>query len=567
MKKLQWIIFSFLFLIVFIWVYKSPILNYGGDIAEYHGITESVIKSQTLALTPVAEYNLRRYLQPAYYDNNPGYYIKGTDGNRYPVHFVLYSLLAVPTRLVLHIFSINELQSLRLTNVLILFTALFIILKYLVVNSYKRSILLIATLLSPIMYFLSWPGPDIFYLSILLISIFCFFQKKYFLSAFLSAIASLHSQPLTTLVVLQTIYAVANYIKINNITLNNLKKHLEVGLKVALIILVVLLPIFYNLIYFGTWSLWPYFKDGWTTLNGFGLQNLSPRKLYEQFFDLNIGIFFYTPILIASGIYFIKRFYKKYDVAFLTIAFLITAFFYQTNPAWHYGMSGYGPTRHALFLIPLFIVYFVFLMQKSIKHYILLGLIILTQIPIMLMNGYVSPNITNSFNNTPIAQFVLNNWPFLYNPTPEIFVDRTNHIDVDYPTSAIYKFKGECKKAYIVLSDLPLLRKACNNISVDKLSLLDDSLSRKSNIYRTTKTNEATFWPDTSSCSQDYKGPYICMKNTNDFVKLTGITDSSRIIDMKNGVFKFKKGSIETIKIPPGYFIQYNSMVGKYINF
>src|SRR5665213_2673718 len=115
-----WLIFILLtggILWYFLW--GSVPLNYGGDIAEYHGITESIIKSGTLWLTPIAANNIATYLQPAYL-HNPEYYIYGLGGHRWPVHFIFYSLVAVLIRLVLHLFSLNELNTLRVTNLVII---------------------------------------------------------------------------------------------------------------------------------------------------------------------------------------------------------------------------------------------------------------------------------------------------------------------------------------------------------------------------------------------------------------------------------------------------------------
>lgn len=566
MKKIfPWIALFLAFILIFYLVFQSPVLNYGGDIAEYHGITETIIKSGSIHLTPVAEYNLKQYLPSAYFDN-PGYYITGVDGLRYPVHFILYSILAIPIRLILHLFSINELQTLRLTNVLILFGAIAFTFKYLLKNDFKRMILLGVIIVSPLMFFLSWPGPDIFYLSLLLIATLLFLEKNYISAGIFTAIASSHSQPLTVLSLLMGFFGAYKYFKYsskNTIALPKMRFILQLGL----IPFILAIPVFYNVLFFGALSPWTKLQDGWTILNGFGLQNISLQKFSEQFLDLNLGIFFYAPMFILTGLYFVWKYRHNLDVVFLFIAFLITAFFYQTNPAWHYGTAGYGPSRHAIFFLPLFIVFFVFFMQKTFKHYFLLVIFILLQIPILSMNRFTNPDLTKTLYHNQYAQFVLDRWPELYNPTPEIFVDRTNHTDLDYPTSAVYKTNGQCKKAYALITDISAIKTSCGSVPKKYESLFDDSLSRKSNTYRTTLTNSATFWPDSESCKPDYNGPYICMKNLNDFIKYTGVELSDRIIDLKNGVWRIDMGSPVSINVPPGYFIHYNSFKGHYINF
>lgn len=566
MKKFYpWIILAVAFLSIFYLIFRAPVLNYGGDIAEYHGITETIIKSGSLALTPTAEYNLKTYLPPVYF-NNPGYYIIGVDGLRYPVHFFLYSLLAIPTRLVLHLFSINELQTLRLTNVIFLGITLFILFKYIVYNNFKRLILLGTLLLSHFVFFLSWPGPDAFYLLLLLTACLAFLKKHFITAGIITAVAALQSQPLSILALLIAGYALFMHI-IHSKRGLSLKTHAETILKIGIIPFILVIPVVYNLLYFGVVSPWTQLQDGWTILNGFGLQNLSLQKLFEQFFDLNYGLFFYAPILILAGFYFLWKFKHNKDVVFLFLSFILTAFFYQTNPAWHYGTAGYGPSRHAIFLLPLFIVFFVFIIQKSRKHYALLAIFILVQVPILYMNGFVNPDITNTLKNSPTAMFVLDRWPYLYNPTPEIFVDRTNHTDLDVPSSAVYKTGNSCKKAYVLITDISAVEAECGKIPSADKDKFDDYFARKSNVYRTTKTTTATFWPDPQSCMINYKGPYICIHNSNEFTKQTGVVMSNRVKDLGNGVWKIETGAPLPVTVPPGYFIQYQSLTGYYINF
>lgn len=552
----------------------------GGDIVEYHGITESLIKSQRLYLTDVSAYNISTYLSPEYL-KDPGYYIEGKDGNRYPVHFVLYSFLSLPIRLVLKLFQLNELLALRMTNLVILGATLYYIMKRLLPTSRGQLALLFTIFTSPVVTFIIWPGPDIYYLCLLLLSVFLFFRKSYVKSMLTAALASLHSQPLIIYTLALSGYYIYQYM---NVYKAEGQRILQVALRPVLISLGIValtaIPYIYNLIIFGQLSPWTTLKDGWTQLNGFGIQNISLQKLFEQFFDLNFGLFWYAPLALILGTIVIIQKLKtpeKKEVIFILLATLVTALFYQTNPAWHYGTAGYGPSRHAIFLLPIFIYFAIqFLMQpRTIKSTLLITLLATWSIAILTLNGYFTPKLYKTLEHSPYAKFVLDKAPKLYNPTPEIFVDRTNHLDIKNPTSAIYKYQNVCKKAYILRTDKALLENKCGVIPASLTDFFDDEFKRKASYKRTVTTNEITFWPDPASCGKDYftseKAPFVCMRTLDEVIKSTGVYDPERFSKIPKfdhpGIWKMKKGTIVNVNIPPGYVIDYSSFEGKYINF
>jgi hypothetical protein len=120
----------------------------------------------------------------------------GRNGERYPVHFILYSFIALPFRLVLKLFQLNELHTLRVTNLFLLTTACAVIIKQFIPENKKRLFFLLTVYLSPLIWFIIWPGADIFYLSVLLVGIFYFLRKYLLTGIILTIIASWHSQPL-----------------------------------------------------------------------------------------------------------------------------------------------------------------------------------------------------------------------------------------------------------------------------------------------------------------------------------------------------------------------------------
>lgn len=548
----------------------------GGDIVEYYGITESLINHQGFNLTSEDRSNLEQVLHKAYF-TDPGYYITGRGEERYPVHFVFYSILATPVRLLLRLFSLPEIKTLWVTNILIFTATMAVLFKCYVKKAGQRLLLLALFLLSPAISFFVWPGPDLFYVCLLLLSVFAFFKKQFIPAIILSAAASWHSQPLIMITAGYALYAFIqkSYVALHNFEVT-FKANIRALITYGLVSLAAFVPYLYNLFAFGVLTPWTLLKDGWTLLYGFGWHNLSLWKLFEQFFDLNMGLFWYAPLLLVFGVALAAiKGIKEKQYWFALGLIVLTAFFYQTNPGWHYGTSGFGPTRHILFVIP-FLLYFVVTHFKPHRWLQLAAItLIATQLITSSLNNFLEPNLTDTLKHSPQARFVLNNYPQLYNPTPEIFFDRTNETDITKPTSAIYKHNGVCKKAYILSTEAELLRQECGEIPAGFEEVLDNKFTRITNYQRQATIYEATLWPEPESCAEYFQPtdakPFVCLKTIADVQEVTGIKDRNRITTLPDfpytGIWKIKPGDPIEITLPPGYIMHHHGIEGEYVTF
>lgn len=470
-NKLTWLLFGLIFVGLFVFFFNYPVANSGGDIVEYFGMTQSLINHAGVNLTTQDYESLKQHLNPGYFVNtnaveeNGGflYYMKGKDGERYPVHFLFYSLLCLPVRIILHLFHINELLTLRLANLLLLSGTVIIIFSRFIKSTKKRLLFLLLTYLSPIAFFIIWPGPDILYLSLLMIAVFLFYEKKLKETVLFLAFSSWHSQPLMILAGgVLSYYFLSTTNILNKLRGEKITIHLSNSIDCIILFLFIILPYIYNYFIFGVPTPWTILKDGWTQLYGFGIQNMSLQKLFEQFFDPNIGLLWYAPVpLFLGAFYLLRRAKNEVKTRIVAVFILITAMFYQTNPAWHYGTAGYGPTRHILFVIP-FLIFFIL---QGIKNNVLekcaILLLVISQLFFLLVNGFFAPRFENSLVHSPYARYILNHFSSLYNPTPEIFIDRTNHTDLKYLKTAIYKQNGKCLKAFVFIQDKTLVENEC----------------------------------------------------------------------------------------------------------
>lgn len=582
-KKSVWPIFFLITIVIFAWLFFAPSLDNGGDMVEYFGMTESIINHSSIDLTDHDYTSLKKYLAPGYFrfeqefeEIKGGFmaYVKGKDGNTYALHFWAYSILATPVRLLLKFLQMDELNALRLTNFVLWTACTAYIMKRYLKNQPKKQLLLIVTLyLSPLIFFITYPGVDIWYPMLLLVAVFAFFHQEFLKAALVAAIASWHSQP----IILLSAAATGYYLYYHNRPLlqkNQLRLNIYSLLLAVLVGFIALIPYVANLYMFGVLSPWNSIADGWTTIYGFGLHNASLKRLFEQFFDLDMGLFLYAPALLITGTYYMWRYLKSHKYFFLfPLLLIITALSYQTNPAWHYGTAGFAPTRHILFIIPFLVYFTVTHLRLNLKTVLLIALPLLMQIYALTFNNYLSPDFYNSVFHNPYARYVLNNYPQLYNPTPKIFVDTTTHADKKFIETAIYKNNGTCTKAYVTMTDKEVLRMECGNIPSPYESLLDDEFRRKANFPRQLFTIEATFWADPESCAVGYKSPpsrpFICMKTVEDVMLNTGIQQKERIRPMEGyaGAWKLKRGNVIKITVPPGYILDHHSLEGLYVNY
>lgn len=553
----------------------QPKVQLAGDIVEYYGITESLKNHLSFNLTNNDQNNLEKVLHPEYF-LDPGYYILGTNENRYPVHFVFYSVLATPIRILLESIKVNPLLSLTLVNILIIFATFSYLIfsnKNEVKNNLKDrnpNVLVFLFFISPLVFFIPWPGPDIFYSMMILLSVFLFLKNKVLLAAFFSILASWHSQPLAIFSVIFTFYYFLTHKDIVNVYIfKKLSPRLLKPLAICLLLAVFLfIPYLYNFYAFRVITPWTLFDNWWNQLYGFGIQNISIKKLYEQFFDLNVGIFWYAPILFVIGFYqLIKKTFidPKYLVLLNTI--FIASIFYHTNPSWHFGTSGYGPSRHIIFIIPILLILSYEFMEKfSLREKIKLsGILIISQVWILSLNGFFLPNFENSLKHNQITKFVLNNYPHYYNPTPEIFVDRTLSKDQNYISTAIYKNeKGYCKKAYVLKHDKEQILNECGYIPEQYKEFFEnDEYKLSKNYVRKIKTYSAVLSPKNQSCYEN------CIKNIQEIKKFIPEREWARISNYqsKDGFWEITFGRPFELSIPINYEAEIYHTDGIFMNF
>jgi hypothetical protein len=555
-NKLFWVIFFALFIVFFGFFLFEPKIYYGGDLIEYFGMSESLSNHASFNLTEVDKQLLTKRFGFEYF-KNPEYYPANEKGERYSTHFFFYSIFIAPVRLLMRVLKQDEMKSFRVTNVLFLFSTLYFICRFYIKKLPQRLVLLLIVLLSPIVHFIIWPGPELMYTCFILLALIFFLNDKQWLGIIFAFFASWQSQPL--------MFIPLSMIAAQTFTLWKEKKMNAIALlALESLFVLVFFPNLYYLMIFGK-------PTPFAVTNIVGASNFTLQKVIEVITDPNIGLIFYMPIMTLVGLYYLIT--KKESIIiklFLFGSIVTPLFFFPAIINWNHGTAGYGPTRYALYIIPFLIYYFVRNFKVSVRHSIILVLFVGTQLFVLFFNGFFMPPLESSFKHTPYAKFILNNFPQFYNPTPEIFIERTSGKEIVIDT-VIYKDNGICKKAYVLLNRSQKLINECGYIPSQYLPQLDNEYKRIMSYSRKTMAIEAVFYPANGMCAWDFvptkEKPYTCIRTVQDFMKLMPGAEVARIEEGYGGIWKLLYGKAIQIEIPAGYIVDHYSTTGIYVNY
>ncbi len=436
--------------VLFVCLLNAPINQNGGDILEYYGITQSLMSHGGIDLNVADRHELSREFGTGLLED-PQYYLSSPNGGEYPVHFIAYSLLLFPVRLVLSAFGLPLRLMFGFTNLMLLSGVVWFIMRHILHDERKRWLLLVLVFASPLITFLMWPGADIYGVSLILLALFLLAAKHDDTAVMAAALASWQSQPLTMVAAGFALIAVIDRIQT--------KRHFW---DIALGSSFVLVPTLYSLAIFNATSPWLLFEGKHEVT----ILNITAQKGIELLLDLNIGLIWYAPLISLAGLGMVvySAAKKQWRMGVLLLTMIATALVYETNSNWHNGTAGYGPSRYALFMLP-FAIWALVSYPFSTKIIIGLALLIVgTQAIALYPNRYVYPRFANTLEHSPQARFVLDRWPGVYNPTPEIFVERTLHAEPDRASSAVYMKDISCAKGFILQTDWERTQRICNSV-------------------------------------------------------------------------------------------------------
>jgi hypothetical protein len=432
-----------------------------GDSGEYFLMVESLANHLTPDARPedlnsLADMGRREAIRGGYGHVVAPYLMTGA-GRWYAIHFWAYPLACLPAKLLLRLACLNEIKAPQLTNAALFAALLLVVLRSGLKPGPRRAYAALLAF-SPALGFVLWPHPEVYSFALVGMAL-AFMHDDHRAAALVCAsLASLQNPPLALFVAyLWLRWAAAARAEWDGGPRLTLSARWPEAAILTAAAAIAALPAAFYLAHFGTPS--PLARDA------AGPQFLSPRKAADLFFDLDIGMLPYAPVAVAGALVLgaaaIARSRRRAAAlaAAGVVALMAVACTATTN--WNHGTT--GPSRYAVWLLP-FVLYAFAAAGESPPPLrrawsIAAALAVATQATITVARGAVfSPE--DYGEHSYAARFVLDRWPALYDPTPDIFMNRTPRLGGEHGPY-LYGRDGACRKAFARPKHAAALREAC----------------------------------------------------------------------------------------------------------
>jgi len=328
-------------------------------------------------------------------------YFPAKNGAYFSYHFWFYSLSAVPVYALIQAVGGDPGLVLSLTNLLWLIGAFVAIGLSRALSPRRRLAFAALAGLSPVLWYLTWTGPEVQTWSCVVIALCLLVQRRYPLAALFAAFGAWQNPPLLTL---------AAVIAVICCTTRDRRTIASTWLASAS----ALLPSAFTLVYFGTPNL----------IASIGMADprlASTARTLSLLTDFNQGLLPFVPLLllltlVAAALAVARH---RWEATLVAAALVPIMLLCQSTTNWNAGCLGL--IRYGVWLVP--ILAWLVATQIPRKRWALagIGLAVLVQAAIVIVPGMS----TAPDRESPVARAVLAHAPALYNPVPEIFIERS----------------------------------------------------------------------------------------------------------------------------------------------
>ena len=428
-----------------------------GDHCEYVQMTESLANHGTPDPRPedarpdlrnCAELSRLFDVRDADLPPQIGPYVRARNGHYYSWHFWGYSLFVVPAKLGLRALGADEGRAFSLTNGALFLGALAGAALFSPLPPYRRIALAALLSASPALWFVRWAHPEVFCAALTTMALVLADGRRWVWTALVVAIASWQAPPLVVLLAWCVGRAASD----------GWRSPILAGLSGGAVALV---PVAFSLAAFGAPSI--------LAAHNSRVALVSPRRVLELFFDPNIGMGMYAPVAVTLTVavalwaLLVRRTCPPAAQLLAVLVAMMTLA--STTMNWNHGTD--GPSRYVVWMLPL-VFYSVVSMRLPPgggwrrAYGLMLVASVLTQAGILVALGGHAPRFTY-VEHSPLARLLLRRVPALYNPSPEIFFERTRHREEPSPFGVFFD-RDRCRKALVAVRDLDLLEAICAGV-------------------------------------------------------------------------------------------------------
>lgn len=354
----------------------------------------------------------------------------GRNGLSYSNHFGLYSFLVLPIKLILLAFNINPIYSFRITNLLLWFVSVLVVLFCLNVDDKKKFGVLTLILFNPVFFYITWIHTELYLFSFSVIALVFYYNERYSLGILFMSIAAAQNLgllPLDMIIGIQFIWRkFSNYSenKDHNF-LKFIKQHGMTIISYGIFYLPAFLPMITCYVHFGVFN-----RVAEVAME----DNYLFSKFSDYLIDLNLGILPYEPIILIVFISIVlKDLIKKSFIAFLNL-FAVIGMLFIVSCQLQINCGMEGIMRYNVWILPCMIFYVALNLRidNFINYcFIIIGEAVFTTYMVVL-TIWGTPSYNSYLKFSPWAEFVLDKFPEIYNPSHGIFYSRATGNEMYY---------------------------------------------------------------------------------------------------------------------------------------
>lgn len=356
-------------------------------------------------------------------------------------HFVFYSLINVPGRIICSWFDVHPILGFTYTNIVlwVVFFALIFLRKE--IDWKHRLFVFLGIFISGAFYYTTWTHPEMLTVILLSLGFLYLNQEKYHGALLFMALATLQNQPLIFLLLWSGFYIW----KAHRFAMRPMFVFAGYGI-------IPFIPAIYFYSLFGTTNL---IKDA-----GFlAVENISFNRVFGFYFDLNQGmilslgllLIFYLIMLIYRAATIIKhRVFNAWDLMPLVVLCMTLLVCAMSN--WNHGMAIVN--RYVVWIqVP--IIFHLWQLCSSAQHkthHILWALGLSSQVYLLTIHLPYNRFDWSNLQHMPLAKWTLDKHPSWYNPDPQIFIARTSQqFDFSLYSSPVFYFNDSSKLTKIAV--------------------------------------------------------------------------------------------------------------------
>ena len=361
-------------------------------------------------------------------------FFKSTQNEYYPWHFFGYSLLNLPSYIIFSYIKSSPPVSFVFTNMVFFLLAMyFLVFKLNERVVYKAVVLSGLITIATIQYF-KWNHPESVTLSLIVISLVLLKSGKYKKSALILAICSMQNPPIAFSSLAVYIFGLLTTASDDNDgKIKTLVRLIYRDIPFAIVCaLLILSPSIFYLYHFNTPNLI-------LSKGSADYSLISIERVIGFYFDLNQGMVLLIPaFFICLPLFCFSLFKKTKNVnrivlsLFLIFLSIIVAIPSTQTTNWNPGT--FGVLRYA-YWNSVFIVFAISELIASFDRKWLVNTVSVFVLVSQLIVSFMQANdlwyAKDYTYLSPVSVFVLENYPSVYNPHPEIILERTLHREGD----------------------------------------------------------------------------------------------------------------------------------------